>query len=173
LLSSDARAPLDGVSDRERYLQSLELIRGLEFDLLIRSLATAGQPYHETSTATRRGAGSRRYRARASRRKWLNRRSRCVPVSGPPDRAVAGLVHVARPRRVWRGTVVAATVPRRPLWPRTRIPRGARIAAPSGPSRSSQRSRVARRGRSGPPLEERSASSSAASCPAYRRCQCG
>ena len=47
MLSSDARAPLDGVSDRERYLQSLELIRGLEFDPLIRSLATAGQPYHE------------------------------------------------------------------------------------------------------------------------------
>jgi len=47
LLRSNAAPPLDGVSDRERYLDSLELIRGLDFDLLVPSLATAGQPYYE------------------------------------------------------------------------------------------------------------------------------
>lgn len=47
LLRSDAPPPLDGVSDRERYLESLELIRGLDFDLLVPSLATAGRSYHE------------------------------------------------------------------------------------------------------------------------------
>ncbi len=47
LLRSDAPPPLDGVSDRERYLESLELLRGLDFDLLVPSLATAGQPYYE------------------------------------------------------------------------------------------------------------------------------
>jgi glyoxylase-like metal-dependent hydrolase (beta-lactamase superfamily II) len=47
LLRSDAPAPLDGVSDRERYLESLELIRSLDFDLLVPDLATAGQPYYQ------------------------------------------------------------------------------------------------------------------------------
>ena len=32
-------------SDRERYLESLELIRGLEFDILVPWVATAGEPY--------------------------------------------------------------------------------------------------------------------------------
>jgi glyoxylase-like metal-dependent hydrolase (beta-lactamase superfamily II) len=31
-------------SDRERYLESLELIRGLDFDVLVPSIATAGDP---------------------------------------------------------------------------------------------------------------------------------
>ncbi len=47
LLRSNAPPPLDGVSDRERYLESLELLRSLDFDLLVPSLATAGQPYSE------------------------------------------------------------------------------------------------------------------------------
>ena len=47
LLRSNAPPPLDGVSDRERYLDSLELIRALDFDLLVPSLATAAQPYYE------------------------------------------------------------------------------------------------------------------------------
>jgi hypothetical protein len=37
----------DGDSDRARYLESLELIRGLEFDLLVPDLATAGQSFYE------------------------------------------------------------------------------------------------------------------------------
>jgi len=47
LLRSDAPAPLDGASDRGAYLESLELIRGLDFDLLVPDLAPAGQPYYE------------------------------------------------------------------------------------------------------------------------------
>ncbi len=39
-------ALLDGVSDRERYTESLELIRGLDFDLIVPSVATAGQSYY-------------------------------------------------------------------------------------------------------------------------------
>jgi hypothetical protein len=39
-------AVLEGVSDRERYIESLELIRGLDFDVLVPSVARAGQPYH-------------------------------------------------------------------------------------------------------------------------------
>jgi hypothetical protein len=38
---------LDGVSDRERYIESLELIRSLDFDLLVPGIASAGQPYYE------------------------------------------------------------------------------------------------------------------------------
>lgn len=34
-----------GSSDRERYLESLELIRGLEFDVLVPGIASAGEPY--------------------------------------------------------------------------------------------------------------------------------
>jgi glyoxylase-like metal-dependent hydrolase (beta-lactamase superfamily II) len=37
---------LDGVSDRDHYIESLELIRGLDFDLLVPSVATAGQPHY-------------------------------------------------------------------------------------------------------------------------------
>jgi hypothetical protein len=57
LLRSNAPPPLDGASNRERYLESLELLRGLDFDLLVPSLATAGQPYYELverADATRR-----------------------------------------------------------------------------------------------------------------------
>ncbi len=39
-------AVLDGVSDRERYIESLELIRSLDFDLLVPGIAAAGQPYY-------------------------------------------------------------------------------------------------------------------------------
>jgi Metallo-beta-lactamase superfamily len=35
---------LDGTSDRSDYLESLELIRGLDFDLLVPGFATSGQP---------------------------------------------------------------------------------------------------------------------------------
>ncbi len=37
---------LDGVSDRERYIESLKLIRTLDFDLLVPGIAAAGQPYY-------------------------------------------------------------------------------------------------------------------------------
>ena len=40
-------ALLEGVSDRERYIQSLELIRTLDFDLIVPGIASAGQPYYE------------------------------------------------------------------------------------------------------------------------------
>jgi glyoxylase-like metal-dependent hydrolase (beta-lactamase superfamily II) len=40
-------AVLEGVSDRERYKESLELIRSLEFDLVVPGVAPAGEPYYE------------------------------------------------------------------------------------------------------------------------------
>jgi glyoxylase-like metal-dependent hydrolase (beta-lactamase superfamily II) len=40
-------AVLDGVSDRQRYIESLELIRSLDFDLVVPGIASAGQPYYE------------------------------------------------------------------------------------------------------------------------------
>ena len=40
-------AVLDGVSDRQRYIESLELIRSLDFDLVAPGIASAGQPYYE------------------------------------------------------------------------------------------------------------------------------
>jgi glyoxylase-like metal-dependent hydrolase (beta-lactamase superfamily II) len=40
-------AVLDGVSNRERYMQSLELIRGLDFDFVVPGIAPAGEPYYE------------------------------------------------------------------------------------------------------------------------------
>lgn len=40
-------AVLDGVSDREKYIQSLELIRTLDFDLVVPGVAPAGEPYYE------------------------------------------------------------------------------------------------------------------------------
>jgi glyoxylase-like metal-dependent hydrolase (beta-lactamase superfamily II) len=40
-------AVLDGVSDRERYIESLELIRTLDFDLIIPGIAPANEPYYE------------------------------------------------------------------------------------------------------------------------------
>jgi glyoxylase-like metal-dependent hydrolase (beta-lactamase superfamily II) len=40
-------AVLDGVSDRQRYVESLELIRSLDFDLVVPGIASAGQPYYQ------------------------------------------------------------------------------------------------------------------------------
>jgi glyoxylase-like metal-dependent hydrolase (beta-lactamase superfamily II) len=40
-------AVLDGVSDRERYMKSLELIRGIDFDFVVPGIAPAGEPYYE------------------------------------------------------------------------------------------------------------------------------
>jgi glyoxylase-like metal-dependent hydrolase (beta-lactamase superfamily II) len=45
-----------GSSDREAYVQSLELIRELDFDVLVPWAATAGEPFHALTTA----AGTRR-----------------------------------------------------------------------------------------------------------------
>ena len=39
-------AVLDGVSDRDRYIESLELIRSLDFDLIVPGIAAAGRPYY-------------------------------------------------------------------------------------------------------------------------------
>ena len=39
-------ALLDGVSDRERYIESLESIRTMEFDVVLPSVAAAGQSYY-------------------------------------------------------------------------------------------------------------------------------
>lgn len=39
-------ALLDGVSDRGSYIESLELVRELEFDVLVPWVATAGEPPH-------------------------------------------------------------------------------------------------------------------------------
>lgn len=40
-------AVLDGISDREKYIESLGLIRSLDFDLIVPGIASAGQPYYE------------------------------------------------------------------------------------------------------------------------------
>ena len=40
-------AVLDGVSDREKYIESLGLIRSLDFDLIVPGIAPAGEPYYE------------------------------------------------------------------------------------------------------------------------------
>lgn len=50
-------ALLEGVSDRDRYVESLELLRGLDFDVLVPSVSSAGRPYHaltERADAERR-----------------------------------------------------------------------------------------------------------------------
>lgn len=39
-------------SDRERYVDSLKLIRDLDFDVLVPWAATAGEPYHAMTNAT-------------------------------------------------------------------------------------------------------------------------
>ena len=39
-------AVLDGVSDRECYIENLELVRALDFDLIVPGIAAAGQPYY-------------------------------------------------------------------------------------------------------------------------------
>jgi hypothetical protein len=38
---------LDGVSDREWYIESLELIRTFDFDFVVPGIAPAGEPYYE------------------------------------------------------------------------------------------------------------------------------
>ncbi|MGH3086665.1 MAG: MBL fold metallo-hydrolase [Rubrobacteraceae bacterium] len=40
-------AVLDGVSDREKYIESLKLIRSLDFDLVVPGIAPAGEPFYE------------------------------------------------------------------------------------------------------------------------------
>ena len=44
-------------SDRERYIESLELLRDLDFDVLVPWAATGGQPYY--ATTDRADAGRR------------------------------------------------------------------------------------------------------------------
>jgi hypothetical protein len=39
-------AVLDGISDRDRYIESLELMRTLDFDLVVPGIAAAGRPYY-------------------------------------------------------------------------------------------------------------------------------
>ena len=34
-------------SDRDRYLRSLELMRGLDFDVIVPSVSAAGQPFYD------------------------------------------------------------------------------------------------------------------------------
>jgi hypothetical protein len=46
---------LDGVSDRQRYIESLRLIRSLDFDLIVPGIASAGQPYYEFVGKTEAG----------------------------------------------------------------------------------------------------------------------
>ena len=38
--------PCSSSSDRSAYIESLELIKGLDFDVLVPWAATAGQPFH-------------------------------------------------------------------------------------------------------------------------------
>ena len=45
-------AVLDGVSDRERYIESLESIRSLDFDLILPGIAVAGRPYYSFTDRT-------------------------------------------------------------------------------------------------------------------------
>lgn len=50
-------AVLEGVSDRDRYIESLELLRGLDFDVLVPWVTTEGEPEHaivDRSEAERR-----------------------------------------------------------------------------------------------------------------------
>jgi hypothetical protein len=44
-------AVLDGSSDRESYIESLELLRDLEFDVLVPWAATADQPWYAATDA--------------------------------------------------------------------------------------------------------------------------
>jgi hypothetical protein len=39
-------------SDRAAYVESLELIRGLDFDVLVPWAASAGEPYHDFTDET-------------------------------------------------------------------------------------------------------------------------
>ena len=45
-------AVLDGVSDREQYIGSLESIRSLDFDLIVPGIAVAGRPYYSFTDRT-------------------------------------------------------------------------------------------------------------------------
>ena len=45
-------AVLDGVSDREQYIGSLESIRSLDFDLVVPGIAVAGRPYYSFTDRT-------------------------------------------------------------------------------------------------------------------------
>ncbi|MBA2690940.1 MAG: MBL fold metallo-hydrolase [Rubrobacter sp.] len=40
-------AVLDGVSDREKYIESMKLIRSLDFDLVVPGIAAEGTPFYE------------------------------------------------------------------------------------------------------------------------------
>lgn len=40
-------AVLEGVSDRERYIESLKEIQTLDFDLLVPGIARAGEPFYD------------------------------------------------------------------------------------------------------------------------------
>lgn len=40
-------AVIDGVSDRDSYIESLELLRELEFDVLVPGIASIGEPHHQ------------------------------------------------------------------------------------------------------------------------------
>lgn len=40
-------AVIDGVSDRDRYVESLELLRDLEFDVLVPGIARLDEPHHQ------------------------------------------------------------------------------------------------------------------------------
>jgi metallo-beta-lactamase superfamily protein len=48
-------------SDRASYIESLELIKGLDFDVLVLWLATAGQPFHAVTDRGDTGAASMRF----------------------------------------------------------------------------------------------------------------
>jgi hypothetical protein len=76
--------PLDGASDRERYLESLDVLRGLDFDLLVPSLATTDQPYYEFIAGRGRASHRRDPRAGAARRERLiaNDREAETPAAG-------------------------------------------------------------------------------------------
>ena len=50
-LAGEWVAAVLGSSDRAAYIQSLELIRELDFDVLVPWAATAGRPYLEATTA--------------------------------------------------------------------------------------------------------------------------
>ena len=72
-----------GSSDRAAYLDSLELIRELDFDVLVPWAATAGQPDHALTDRadTRRRIDAIIERV-AARREPLTASAECVPAPG-------------------------------------------------------------------------------------------
>lgn len=48
-------AVLDGISDRERYVESLDLIRSLDFDLVVPGIAARGTPFFEFTNGAEAG----------------------------------------------------------------------------------------------------------------------